>query len=41
MAARKRLTHLDRVVVKFLRDGKVREAVIDISESHRNFIKKE
>jgi len=41
MAARKRMTHLDRVVVKFLRDGKVREAVIDISQSHRNFMKKE
>ena len=40
MAARKRLVHLDRINVKFLRNGKVMDAVIDISRSHRNYMKK-
>jgi serine protease Do len=40
MANRKHLSGLDRIPVKFLRGGKLRGIVIDVSQSRRNFLKK-
>ncbi len=38
--AHKHLTGLDKIPVRFLRNGKIMENIIDVSNSRRNFLKK-
>lgn len=39
--AHRRISGMDRIPVKFLRDGKITETIIDVSATRRNFLKDE
>ncbi len=39
--AHSRISGMDRIPVRFLRDGKTMETVIDVSATRRNFLKNE